>query len=193
VTEGTIKTYERVLAVAKKMSPDNRESAFDSFGLLGTEFANYCDALAAAGRKPDVIAHLERVEPYWQYVLGYEMLAQVAIKIEELERAENWLKELREQNPDYVAGTILLADVLIRRGKPQEGEAVLVAAMRASELQFQSNDTEYGDTREYYQEQYTEQRMAFLRLFPERGEQALEELQLPAKLTVKKMPEGAIP
>ncbi len=176
-----IGTYQRLLSAATEASEAVQEEAFDSFGILGSSYDLYIDALKAQDRLDEIAASIETFEPYWRHNLGYGRLGRAAYVAGLYETSEPFFVNIRDGMESYYRSETMsmLADVWHRRGDEQQARELLIDCLTQTRDDFQ--ESEYRSDRKMFAESFLQHRATYLRLFPG-GEAELEAQDLPLEL-----------
>jgi hypothetical protein len=175
----TCVAYEALLAAAQKAETSLRDKFFDSFSPLGEVFDAYVDALIASNRQADVPALVEKFRPHWEHNLGYAKLGTAAFKSGHDELAEAFLLKLCHSMKDWCRNEEIgfLAEIWKRQQRSEEAHTLLIDALKG--LKEQSR-TATGSDRKLFEEWFQARRAAYLKLFPERGEDELRRHGIPS-------------
>lgn len=174
--EQITRAYEKLLADAQAARGEAREDAFETYRTLGKHFEAYVEALLALGRRAAVPKVFEILAPEWEDPDGLGKLGRAALKAGFLDLAETYLRKYRDHAEHYERGEemVLLAQLWRDTGKAKAARELLIDCLdRLVEL---SKSAKHPHLVE---DSFQEQRLAFLRLFPDDGEPFLADRRIP--------------
>ena len=176
--------YESLMATAASVGSLPEYNLLETLTPLARRnFDQYVDALIALNRQADVLKLIESFRPRWDDHRGYAALGAAAFRGGHDRLAESFLIQLRDTGEYWCQNDEMrfLAEIWHREGKHEEAETLLVAAMKGVVgLRLRTKDVrhcaDYEATFQCFQSTY-------LRLFADRGEDALKRHGIPATTT----------
>lgn len=173
-----IEVYERALKLAAEADQSIHEKIYCSSSLLGQQFSQYVEELAARNQKANVLALLELFNPLWNHNLGFGLLGSAAFKIGRRDIAEPYFLKLREGLKDYCRAEEMgmLAEIWHDRDEVTQARELMIDCMR--KLIVMISESEFNDSRRMYAEAFAHHRTTYLRLFPE-GNRELADQGIP--------------
>jgi hypothetical protein len=172
--------YESLLATAASARSLPKYNLLEEFSPLARRnFDRYADALIALNRQTDVLKLIESFRRRWDDHRGYATLGAAAFRSGHDRLAEGFLSQLRDTGGNWCQNNEMsfLAEIWHREGRLEEANALLIAAMKgAAELCRKTIDRE---VRAMHEETFQFFRSTYLRLFAERGEEALRHHGIP--------------
>jgi hypothetical protein len=174
-----VQVYERLLSAARGLAEPLRGKAFDSFQFLGEHFDLYRDALIELGRQSELRNLVTLFEPYWDHNLGYGTLASAAYHAGDHDVAERFCLKLRSSAEYWYRSEEMayLAEIWCRRGRAKEAKELLLTCLQ--EVLTTSRKAKGSDKR-LHEKEFQQHRAAYLRLFPDGGENELQSHGIPA-------------
>lgn len=159
------------------LAPERRRKQLDLYRPIFNKFREYASALASSNRGQELRPILEVVEPVWsEHPSGWSHLGNAAFQCRLDDVAMKYLTRTcdgssRGEEPS------MLAELLVRNGKPDEARDRLLRALRET---IKESRTAKGSDRQLFERWFQGQRQAFLRLFPALGETHLRSQEIPA-------------
>jgi hypothetical protein len=174
----TCTAYEALLSIAKNAEAELQSDLFDSFSPLGDVFPQYVDALVEMNRQAEVPDLIALFEPHLDHNLGYGMLGGAAFRSGHDALAERFLVKLRHSMEDWCRSEEMndLAEIWCRQGRTDEAHTLLIDALKG--LLEQSREAT-GSDRNLFEEWFQDRRSAYLKLFPNKGENELATQDIP--------------
>jgi hypothetical protein len=169
----TSTAYESLLAATTQVDLQLRGKVFECFSPLGEAFDRYINALIELNRQAEVPALVAKFRPHWDHNLGYGKLGSAAFRSGHDQIAEIFLHKLRHSDKDWCRSREmeLLAEIWKKQGRIEDAHCLLIDAMKA--LHEQSR-TATGSDRRLFEDWFQTRRSAYLKLFPERGDDELQ-------------------
>ncbi len=171
--------YEAILGAVAEADPAIHAEVLDSFSMLGEHFDEYVDALIESGRQGEIPGLIERFRPHWDHNLGYGRLGSAAFKSGHDELAESFIVRLRHSAKDWCRSEEMnaLAEIWQRQGREEQARSLLIGAMKG--LLDQSRAAT-GSDRRLFEQWFQNRRSAYLKLFPDQGNEDLRHHGIPS-------------